>query len=108
MGSGFSKMKKQAKLMEEKFQAMQEQMKTIEATGSAANGLVTITLNGDKQMKKIVIKPECVQDIEGLQDLIIAAYSDALKQIEEKEEASGGGMPAGLGDLLKGKSPFSF
>jgi len=94
MGSGFSKMKKQAKMLEEKFSALQEEMKQIEATGSAANGLVTITLTGDKKMKNITIKPECLEDVDGLQDLIIAAHQSAFQQLEEKDASSGmKGMP---------------
>ncbi len=98
MGSGFSKMKKQAKALEEKFQAMQEELKHTEATGSAANGLVTVTLTGDHKMKKITISKECLEDAEGLQDLIISAYHKALEQIEAKSPS----MP-GLGQM-----PFSF
>ncbi len=96
MGSGFSKMKKQAKQMQEKYAKMQEEMQSVEAIGTSGNGLVTITLNGEKQIKKIEIKPDCVDkdDIEGLQDLIIAAYNAAFSKIEEKmPEAPFGNMP---------------
>ncbi len=100
MGSGFSKMKKQAKQFQDQLAQMQEDMKNIEATGSAGNGLVEITLSGDKEVKKISIKPECVdpEDIEGLQDLIIAAFNDAAKKVEES--SPGNGMDAlGMGNL---------
>ncbi len=85
MGSGFSKMKKQAKLMEEQLGKMQEELKNTEVIGSAGNGLVTITLSGDKKMKSISIKEDCVDkdDIEGLQDLIMAAFEDASSKVEE-------------------------
>ncbi|GAB4184362.1 MAG: YbaB/EbfC family nucleoid-associated protein [Simkaniaceae bacterium] len=86
MGSGFSKMKKQARLLQQQMDEMQEQLKQTEVTGSAGNGLVTVTINGEKEIKNLSIKPECVdpEDVEGLQDLIIAAFSEALKQLEEK------------------------
>ncbi len=86
MGSGYSKMKKQARMLQQQMSDMQEELKQIEATGTAGNGLVEITMNGDKEVKNVLIKPECVdpEDIEGLQDLIIAAFSDAIKQINEK------------------------
>lgn len=96
MGSGFSKMKKQAKQMQEKYAKMQEEMQNLEAVGTAGNGLVTITLNGEKQIKKIEIKPDCVDkdDIEGLQDLIIAAYNDAFSKVEQQmPESPFGNMP---------------
>ncbi|HSX12250.1 MAG TPA: YbaB/EbfC family nucleoid-associated protein [Rhabdochlamydiaceae bacterium] len=84
MGSGFSKMKKQARAMQEQYAKMREDMKNTEAVGSSGNGLVTVTLNGEKEMKKIQIKPECVDpsDIEGLEDLIKAAYNEASKKID--------------------------
>ena len=82
MGSGFSKMKKQAKMMQEQYSQMRQQLESKMVEGSAGNGLVTVTLNGEKELKKISIRPECVnpQDVEGLQDLIVAAFADASKK----------------------------
>jgi nucleoid-associated protein EbfC len=84
MGSGYAKKKKEAKMLQQKFQEMQEKMKHETATGVSGNGLVSITLNGEHEMTSIKIKPDCVdlEDIEGLQDLIQAAYQDALKKLE--------------------------
>ena len=87
MGSGFSKMKKQARAMQAQMENLKENLKNTEATGSAGNGLVTVTLDGEKNLKKISIKPECVtpEDVEGLQDLILAAFADAKQQIENAQ-----------------------
>ena len=84
MGSGFSKLKKQAKQFESQYAKIQEEMRALEATGSAGNGLVTLILNGQHELKDIKIKPACVDpnDVEGLQDLIRAAYADAYAQIQ--------------------------
>lgn len=82
MGSGFSKMKKQARMMQEQFGQVREKMQNTLVEGSAGNGLVKITLNGEKDIKKLSIQPECVSDIEGLQDLIIAAFEDAASKIQ--------------------------
>ena len=91
MGSGFSKMKKQAKLMQEQMSQLKEQQiqKTVE--GSAGGGLVTVTLDGEKSLKKICIKAECVNpnDIDGLQDLIFAAFEEATKKLEEENNSVG-------------------
>lgn len=83
MGTGFSKKKKQAKMFQEQFSKMQSQLQKTEVMGSAGNGLVTITLTGDHEMKQIKIKPDCVdpEDVEGLEDLIKAAYRDALAKL---------------------------
>lgn len=99
MGSGYAKKKKEARLLQQKFEKMQEQLKDVETTGSAGGGLVTITLNGEQEMKSIKIKPECVdpEDVEGLEDLIRAAYNDASQKLQ-RESVSG--MPSDL--------PFGF
>lgn len=90
MGSGFSKMKKQARLMQDQFGKMREELKSKEVMGSAGNGLVTVTLNGEKVLKKISINPECVHpsDVEGLQDLIVAAFEDAAQKLESSQSTS--------------------
>jgi DNA-binding YbaB/EbfC family protein len=99
MGSGYSKMKKQAKLMEQQLETMRSEMKTKTATGTSGNGLVTVVMNGEKQLLAIKIKPECVDvnDLEGLQDLIKAAHDDAFSKLGD--DPMSGGMPS---------IPFSF
>lgn len=86
MGSGFSKMKKQAKAMQDQMEQMKNQMEKIEVEASAGNGLVTLTMNGEKKLKKIKIQPECMdpEDPSGLEDLIITAHEEAIKKIEEE------------------------
>ena len=87
MGSGFSKMKKQARMMQEQMSQMKDALQSTMVEGSAGVGLVTVTLNGEKDLKKIAIKPECATDIEGLQDLIIAAFEDAALKLEREQSA---------------------
>ena len=101
MGSGYLKKKKQAKMFQQQLSQMQEQLseklESLEVIGSAGNGLVQITLTGANEMKRISIKPECVdpEDIEGLEVLIKAAYNDAYKQVKEQTETPslGSGLP---------------
>ena len=96
MGKGFAKRKKQAKMMQDKLSKLQEEMQNIEVTGTAGNGLVTITLNGEQEMKSIKIKPDCVdpEDIEGLEDLVKAAHNDASNKLQSQANNSlPGGMP---------------
>ncbi len=95
MGSGFSKMKKQARALEEQMQQMREQMQSTSMEGTSGNGLVRVIVNGDKEVKEIHIKPDCVdpQDVEGLQDLILAALADAYKKLDDNTNMS---LPAGF------------
>jgi nucleoid-associated protein EbfC len=95
MGSGFSKLKKQAKQFESQYAKIQEEMRALEVTGTAGNGLVTLVLNGEHELKDLKIKPACVDpnDVEGLQDLIRAAYADAHAKVQAKSQQV---MPGGL------------
>ncbi len=73
--------------MQEQFGQMQNQLKNTLVEGKAGNGLVTVVLDGEKTPKKISINPECVNpsDVEGLQDLILAAFEDAAGKIEASQ-----------------------
>jgi DNA-binding YbaB/EbfC family protein len=95
MGTGFLKRKKEAKMLQQQLTDMRQQMDNLEVEGEAANGLVKITLGGDANLKKILIKPECVdpEDVDGLQDLIKAAYQDAKKKLDA---ASSKSLPSGF------------
>ena len=97
MGSGYAKKKKEAKLLQKKFEEMQDKLKDERVEGSSGNGLVRVTLNGEHEMIDVKIKPECVdsEDVEGLEDLIRAAYNEAAKKLE-KSSASELGFP-GMG-----------
>jgi DNA-binding YbaB/EbfC family protein len=90
MGSGFSKMKKQAKMLQQQYSQMQDEMQALKVTGVAGSGLVEVVMNGDKEILEVKIKPDCVDkdDLEGLQDLIIAACSDAHAKIKEQSPES--------------------
>lgn len=85
-------------MLQQQFSQLQDQIQKAEATGTAGNGLISITLSGDNDLKSIIIKPECVdpEDVDGLQDLIKAAYNDAktkLKAQTPMPNLGGGGLP---------------
>ncbi len=86
MASGFKKMKKQARQLEEQLSKMQDGLKQKRVIGQAGGGLVEITLDGERAVKEVTIKRECVDpnDIEGLQDLIIGAFEDAAIKLGEE------------------------
>jgi DNA-binding YbaB/EbfC family protein len=93
MGSGFSKMKKQARMMQEQFSQMQNTLENTLVEGVAGNGLVKLTLNGGKVLKKISIQPECASDIEALQDLIVAAFENGVEKLESQAPQMSNQMP---------------
>jgi nucleoid-associated protein EbfC len=88
-------MMKQAQQMQERLQKQMAEMR-IEAT--AGGGMVTVVVNGAKQLLSITIDPEVVSkdDVEMLQDLILAAVNDAHRKADEAMAQKMGGMMGGL------------
>ena len=89
-------MMKQAQQMQE---TLQKQMAELRVEGNAGGGMVTVILNGAKQVLSLKIEPDVVskEDIEMLQDLIVAAINDAHRKADEAMAAKMGGMlPPGM------------
>ena len=88
-------MMKQAQQMQEK---LQKQMAELRVEASAGGGMVTVTMNGTKQVLGLKIDPEAVSkdDVEMLQDLILAALNDASRKVDETIQQNVGGMMGGL------------
>jgi DNA-binding YbaB/EbfC family protein len=88
-------MMKQAQQMQEKLQKQMAEMK-VEAT--AGGGMVTVIMSGSKQLLSLKIDPEAVSkdDVEMLQDLILAAVNDAQRKVDDALQQQMGGMMGGL------------
>ena len=88
-------MMKQAQQMQER---LQQQMAEARVEGNAGGGMVTVVMNGAKQVQSIKIDPEAVskEDVEMLQDLIVAAVNDAQRKADEELQQKMGGMIPGL------------
>jgi DNA-binding YbaB/EbfC family protein len=88
-------MMKQATQMQER---LQKQMAEMRVEGTAGGGMVTVVINGAKQLQSIKIDPDCVSkdDVEMLQDLIVAAVSDAQRKVDEDLQKQMGGLMGGL------------
>ena len=95
-GMNMQSLMQQARKMQEQMAKAQAELEETEIEGSAGGGLVTVKVNGYGAMKGVTIKPEAVDpdDIEMLEDLIIAAYNEAARAAEEMKESV---MPAGVG-----------
>ncbi len=101
-GGGQASMQKQMQqmqAMQRKMEELQAEIDEKEVTATAGGGAVSITVNGKRQLTDIVIKPEAVDpdDVEMLQDLIIAAVNEGLRQIEEISSSEMGKLTGGLG-----------
>jgi len=88
---------KQAQKMQEDIAATRAELDATEFSGKAS-GLVEVVLYGNKTLKKISIQPNAVDlsDLEMLEDLIMAAHSDAIKQIVQTEKEKLPALPAGF------------
>ena len=88
-------MMKQAQQMQDQ---LQKQMAELRVEASAGGGMVTVLVNGAKQIQSIKIDPEVVskEDVEMLQDLIVAAVNDAQRKVDEEMQQKMGGMIPGL------------
>jgi hypothetical protein len=90
-----NQMMKQAQQMQER---LQKQMADMRVEASAGGGMVTVVVNGNKQIQSLKIDPEVVSkdDIEMLQDLIVAAINDAHRRVDETLASQMQGMMGGL------------
>ena len=89
-------MMKQAQQMQER---LQKQLTELRVEGNAGGGMVTVVVNGAKQLRSLKIDPEVVSkdDVEMLQDLIVAAINDAHRKVdEEMQQKMGGMLPPGM------------
>ena len=89
------KMLKQAKEMQDRIQRESADMRV---EGSSGGGMVNVTLDGTKNLISITIEPEVVDkdDVEMLQDLVVAAFNDANKKVDEELSQKLGALGAGL------------
>jgi DNA-binding YbaB/EbfC family protein len=88
-------MMKQAQQMQER---LQKQMADLKVEGQAGGGMVTVVINGAKAIQSVKIDPEVVSkdDVEMLQDLIVAAINDAQRKADEELQKTMGGMLGGM------------
>ncbi len=99
MPGNMNNLMKQAQRMQRQMEEGQKELETREFTASAGGGAVEVTVSGKKEVLKVKLTEEVVdpEDIEMLQDLIVAATNEALKQADEANEAMMGKMTGGLG-----------
>ncbi|HLR68812.1 YbaB/EbfC family nucleoid-associated protein [Virgibacillus alimentarius] len=91
-------MMKQMQKMQKKMAKAQEELHAMSFEATAGGGMVTITANGQKEITDVQIKEEVVDpdDVEMLQDLVLAATNDVIKQIDEKTNETMGQFTKGL------------
>src|SRR5256884_6224437 len=93
-GGNMQAMMKQAQQMQQK---LQEQIAAIRVEASAGGGMVSVKMDGHKNVLAVKIDPEVAGDVEMLQDMVMAAFNEAAKKVDEEAQGKMGGMLGGMG-----------
>jgi nucleoid-associated protein EbfC len=94
MPGNMQAMMQQAQKMQQK---LQEEIALIRVEASAGGGMVTVKMDGQKNVVGVRIDPEVAGDVEMLQDLVMAACNEAVKKVEEESQRKMAGMLGGMG-----------
>jgi len=97
MRGNIAQLMQQAQQMQENMQRAQAELGTLEVTGNAGGGMVTVTMSGRMECRKVRIDPSVMTDPEMAEDLVAAAFNDAVNKAnalaQEKMGAATSGMP---------------
>ena len=94
MPGNMQQMMKQAQQMQQK---LQEEIALIRVDATAGGGMVSVKMDGHKNVLAVKIDPEVAGDVEMLQDMMVAAFNEAVKKVEEETQAKMGGLLGGMG-----------
>lgn len=97
-GGNMQKQLQQAQAMQRQIEQLQAELEEKEFTATAGGGAISVTATGNKELKSLTIDKEVVDpdDVEMLQDLIMAAVNEVMRQVEEASEAAMSGITGGL------------
>ena len=97
MRGNIAQMMQQAQRMQDNLKRAQEELAALEVTGSAGGGMVSVTLTGNHEVRRVHIDPSVLADAEMLEDLVTAAMNDAVNKVKDESSkrmsAATAGMP---------------
>ncbi|MFC7520833.1 YbaB/EbfC family nucleoid-associated protein [Xanthomonas populi] len=96
MRGNIAQLMQQAQKMQENLQRAQEELAKLEVTSTAGGGMVSVTLTGAKECRKVRIDPSILSDQEMAEDLIAAAFNDASNKIDAESKDRMGSATAGM------------
>ena len=96
----------QAQKMQQEMQKAQQELAKLEVCGEAGGGLVKVTMNGQHAVRRIHIDPSLLGDVEMLEDIVTAAFNDAVNRVTQTTQERMAGMTAGLSLPPGFKLPF--
>lgn len=106
MRGNIAQLMQQAQKMQENMQRAQEELASLEVTGSAGGGMVSVTLSGRMECRKVRIDPSVLADAEMTEDLVAAAINDAVNKVNTESQARMGAATAGMQMPPGMKMPF--
>ena len=107
MKGGLGNLMRQAQQMQETMQKAQAELAEIEVTGESGAGMVKVTLNGRHEAKKVLIEPKLLaEDKDMLEDLLAAAFNDAVRKVAARSQEEYAGLMSGLNLPAGMKLPF--
>jgi DNA-binding YbaB/EbfC family protein len=106
MKGNIGQMMKQAQMMQENMRRMQEQLGTMEVEGQSGSGAVKIVMTCKHETRRVSIDPSVAADREMLEDLLVAAFNDAARKVEETVNQKMSSLTAGMGLPAGLKLPF--
>jgi len=107
MKGGLGNLMRQAQQMQETMQKAQAELAELEITGESGAGMVKIVLNGRHEAKRITIEPKVLsEDKDMLEDLVLAAFNDAVRKLAARSQEKYAGLVSGLNLPPGVKLPF--
>jgi len=107
MKGGLGNLMRQAQQMQETMKKAQAELAQLEVTGESGAGMVKVTLNGHHEAKKLTIEPKLLaEDKDMLEDLLVAAFNDAVRKIAARSQEKYSGLMSGLNLPPGMKLPF--
>ena len=97
-GANMQQLMRQAQKLQEQMAKAQEELDEREYSAQAGGGMVSVTVSGKRELKHLEIKPECVdpEDVEMLEDMLLAAINEAMRKIDEDSEKELSAVTGGL------------
>ena len=101
-GGNMQQLMRQAQKMQQQMTEAQEKLDAMEYEAASGGGMVQVKVSGKRELLSLTIKPECVdpEDVEMLQDMVMAAVNEALRKGEEAREAAMNRMAPGMGGMF--------
>ena len=106
MRGNIAQLMQQAQRMQENVQRAQEELAKVEVTGNAGGGMVSVTITGRMECRKVRIDPSVLSDAEMVEDLITAAFNDAVNKVNTESQAKMSAATAGMPLPPGMKMPF--